>query len=150
MQRPLSSQRHSICARPVFTAEKTGKKQQQVLMLPRFAMQFVVLVVHAVKNSNDLFLHENNHQNPVEIVMVDREKQLFLVEHVVIAGHIHETFVFMNTEQQTLGKMCFYKTIFCDNCLVIKTFRSEEFVSHLKGIKTKVDDTVVEPSGAFQ
>ena len=119
-------------------------------MFPRLAMQFVVLVMIAVKNSNDLLFHENNHQNPVEIVEVDREKQSFLVECVVIAGHVHETFVFMNTGQQTLGKMCFCKTIFCDNCLVIKTFRSEKFVSHLKGIKTKVDDTVLEPNAAFQ
>ena len=113
-------------------------------------MQFVVLVMHAVKHSNDLLFHENNHQNPVEIVKVDREKQSFLVEHVAIAGHVHETFVFMNTGQQMLGKMCFHKTIFCNNCSVMKTFKSEKFVSHLKGIKTKVDDTVVEPSGASQ
>ena len=77
-------------------------------------MQFVVLVMHAVENSNDLFFHANNHQNPVIIVDVDREKQSFLVKHVVIAGHIHETFVFMNTGQQILGKMCSYKIIFCD------------------------------------
>ena len=111
------------------------------------------MLVHptgAVKNINDLFLHENDHQNPVVVVNVDREKQSFLVEHVAIAGHIHETVAFMNTGQQMLGKMCFHKTIFCDNCLVMKTFRSEKFVSHLKGIKTKVDDTVVEPSGASQ
>ena len=112
-------------------------------------MQFV-LVVQAVKNSNDLFLHEKNHQNPVVIVDVDREKQSFLVECVVIAAHIHETFVFMNTRQQQLGKMCFHKTIFCDDCSVIKKLQSEKFFLHLKGIKTKVDDTVVEPSGAFQ
>ena len=106
--------------------------------------------MHAVKNSNDLFLHEDNHQNPVVVVDVDREKQSILVECVALAGRIHETFVFMNTRQQQLGKMCFHKTIFCDDCSVLKKFRSAKFVSHLKGIKTKVDDTVVEPIGAFQ
>ena len=60
-------------------------------------MQFVILVMHAVENSNDSLLHENNHQNPVTIVNVDREKQSFLVKCVVIAGKIHETFVIINT-----------------------------------------------------
>ena len=149
MQRPLSFQRHSIRARPVFIAEKMEKKQKQVLVFPRLAMQFV-LVMQAVKNSDDSFLHENNHQNPVVVVDVDREKQSILVECVVLAGRIHETLVFTNTRQQQLGKICFHKTIFCDDCSVLKKFRSAKFVSHLKGIKTKVDDTVVEPSGAFQ
>ena len=75
-------------------------------------MQFVVLVMHAVENSNDLFFHENNHQNPVIIVDVDREKQSFLVKHVVIAGHIHETFVFINTKTADVGQNVFSQNNF--------------------------------------